>query len=243
MRDAQLNSDEESSARPPSAAIQVLVVDDFPAIRDALSRAIQKQSDMRLVGAAGTCQEAMALTCKLKPDVLVLDLNLPDGNGWNLLEQLSARHALPKTLVFSGYAEEFYALRLLRAGARGYLMKGEPLRRVLEAIREVHAGHIIASMPLTSQLMARALGTEAPESRTNIAGGIAQLSDRELQVFALLGQGMRNKEAANRLNLSEKTVATYKVRVMEKLGLQTLAELIQQFQSWQGAEPNTNPPK
>ena len=164
--------------------------------------------------------------------MLVLDLNLPDGNGWTLLEQLHSLHALPPTLVLSVCDEEVYARRILRAGAMGYLMKEEPIERVLNAIRQIHAGHLVASAAITSRLMADALNISADPDERETLQGAKQLSDRELQLFALLGEGLRNKEAAARLGLSEKTVATYKVRLMEKLGVRTTPELMSRFQTW-----------
>ena len=237
-----MKAEDYASAQPQPGRIQVVLVDDHPALREAVSRAIQLQKDMSLAGQAGTWREAMTLALRLRPDVLVLDLNLPDGNGWNLLEQLRAREALPATLVFSGCPEELYAARLLRAGARGYLTKGEPLGRVLAGIREVHAGHLVASAAITSQLMTQGLRLEVQSNPADSLLSLAQLSDRELQVFALLGRGLRNKEAAGCLGLSEKTVATFKVRVMEKLSLRTMAELIQAFQGWQRSEPMPDQP-
>ena len=211
-------------------------------MRDALRAAIAHQADMRLAGEAGTEREGLALAHSLKPDVLVLDLNLPDGNGWNLLERLRALDALPPTLVFSAGDDGTYAQRLLRAGARGYLMKGESLSRVLSAIRDVHAGHLVASATLTSALMKQALNLPTAVPPSEPLPATSRLSDRELQIFVLLGQGLRNKEAADRMGLSEKTVATYKARVMEKLGVRTTAELLRRSQSWQESASGTSAP-
>jgi DNA-binding NarL/FixJ family response regulator len=164
---------------------------------------------------------------------MVLDLNLPDGNGWTLVEQLKAAAALPPTLVLSVCDEQLYARRLMRAGAGGYLMKDEPMETILRAIREVRAGRIVASVSITNALLSEALGTDDDESASPADdGNLAELSDRELQIFALLGSGLRNKEIAARLRLSEKTVATYKVRLMAKLDVRTTPALIEHYRRW-----------
>jgi DNA-binding NarL/FixJ family response regulator len=216
-----------------AAPITVVLVDDHPAMREGLRTAINKQADMRVVGDAATLHETLTLLKKRSPDLLVLDLNLPDGNGWALMEQLRMLKLLPPTLVLSVCDEVVYARRLLKAGARGYLMKDEPLDRVIEAIREIHAGRLAASAALTSQLMAEALDQGKMAESPDSAPEARDLSDRELQVFSLLGRNMTNKEVAHHLKLSEKTVSTYKTRLMTKLGVNTTPELVAFYQSWQ----------
>ena len=216
---------------PPS--IGVLLVEDHPAMREGLRVAIDCQPGMRVVGEAGSWHEGFRLARELAPDVMMLDLNLPDGNGWRLLEQLRSLEVLPPTLVLSVCDEALYARRLLQAGARGYLMKDEPIGSVLHAIREIHAGRLVASRALSSELMAKALdlaeGTE-PDDMSATAG---ELSDRELQVFALIAQRLSNKDIATCLSLSEKTVHTYKRRLMSKLGVRTTPELEAHHAVWQ----------
>ena len=164
---------------------------------------------------------------------MVLDLNLPDGDGWTLLGQLREAKALPSTLVLSVCDEQVYARRLLRAGALGYLMKEESLERILQAIRDVSQGRFAASDSLTSQLIHEAIQrTDEPPPSEEGDQTINFLSDRELQIFVLLGRGSRNKEIAIQLSLSDKTVATYKVRIMLKLGVKTTPELIKKYTSW-----------
>ncbi|ACB77523.1 response regulator [Opitutus terrae] len=222
-----------------TSALTVLVIDDHPATREGLRAAIDAQRDLRVVGEAATWQEARRLAAELRPDVMVLDLNLPDGNGWTLVEQLKAADALPPTLVLSVCDEQLYARRLLRAGAGGYLMKDEPMETILRAIREVREGRIIASATITNSLLSEALGMREDEPPAEAHdGNLAELSDRELQIFALLGRGLRNKEIAARLRLSEKTVATYKVRLMSKLGVRTTPALIEHYRRWNTAGEN-----
>ena len=216
-----------------TAPLNVFLVDDHPTTREGLRAAIVAQPDLRVVGEAATWKSARRLAEELQPDVMVLDLNLPDGNGWTLLEELKAAGALPPTLVLSVCDEQIYARRLLRAGATGYLMKDEPMETILRAIRDVHHRRIVASASISTALMAEALGT-AEDAATSeaTASDVAGLSDRELQIFALLGQGLRNKEIAVRLRLSEKTVSTYKVRLMGKLDVRTTPALVEHHRRW-----------
>lgn len=203
--------------------IRILLVDDHASLRNGLRNAIVEHADLAVVGEAATWHAARTAIEALRPDVLVLDLNLPDGNGWTLLEQLRTQGALPPTLVLSACDETTYAQRLLRAGARGYLMKDEPLSRIIEAIRLVHKGILVASPSITNTLMHSALALSDPATPGT---GLASLSDRELQIYTLLGQGLRNKEIAERLSVGAKTVSTYKARLMEKLGTTTTIELL-----------------
>ena len=217
-------------APPP---IGVFIVEDHPAMRDGLRDAIVCQPGMRVVGEAGTWHEALRLACELAPDVMVLDLNLPDGNGWSLLEQLRSLKALPPTLVLSVCEEALYARRLLRAGARGYLMKDEPIASVLQAIREVHAGRLVASRDVSSDLMTQALELDERPEADDGSAAAGDLSDRELQVLGLIARRLSNKEIASFLGLSEKTVHTYKTRLMSKLRIRTTPELEACYAAWQ----------
>ena len=210
-----------------STPVDVLLVDDHPSTREGLSLAIAKQSDLRVSGEAASWESAYRMARELKPQVMVLDLNLPDGNGWSLIDQLKANHALPATLVLSVCDEQVYARRILRAGARGYLMKDEPITHILQAIRDVAQGRIVVSPILSQQIIQEALSDISEGVSGPAVGGVNDLRDRELQIYALLGQGKRNKEIAQSLGVSEKTVATYKVRLLKKLGVDTTPELIE----------------
>ena len=206
-------------------------MEDHPATREGLRNGIGSQADMQVVGEAGTCREALTLARRHGPevDVLVLDLNLPDGNGWTLLKQLRQPGPLPRTLVLSVCAEAVYARRLLRAGARGYLMKDEPIERVLQGIRDLHAGLLVVSPAIASQWMAEVLELTCPPAAAEPLADTDELSDRELQVVGLLARHLTNKEVAAHLGLSEKTVHTYKTRLMIKLGVSTTPELLARF--------------
>ncbi len=214
-----------------SQPLRILVVDDHPATRSSLNAAIAADPRLTLTGEAATWAEAYRLAIDLRPDVMVLDLNLPDGNGWHLLEQLAAARRRPPTLVLSICDEAIYARRLFRSGARGYLMKDEPLERIVQGIVDVAAGHLVASQPLTTQLMHEALQAADPPAEPEHSEDIAGLSDRELQLFSLFALGQRNKDVAAQLRISEKTVATYKARVMRKLGVSNTPELIARYRA------------
>ena len=199
----------------------ILVVDDHPLTRKGLCDAIAAQPDLRVCAEAESWRAALELALALRPDAIVLDLNLKDGNGWTLIEQLKASSALPPTLVLSVCDEDVYAQRLLQTGARGYLMKDEPIATVLAAIRKILAGHLAVSDATTSRLLQPG-STSATEARS-----MQILSDRELQVCEMLSQGLANKDIAARLGISPKTIGTYKARLMEKLGVRTTPELVE----------------
>ena len=197
----------------------VVVVDDHPLIRKGLCEAIRAEADLRVAGEAASYRDALDLLRKEQADILVLDLNLKDGNGWTLLQQLKAEGLLPYTLILSVCDEEVYAQRLLQAGARGYLMKGEPTGIVIEAIRKILAGHVAISDTMTARLLQ---ASAKPPARS-----LDELSDRELQVYQMLGQGLSNKTIGERIGISPKTIGTYKARLMEKLGVRTTHYLIE----------------
>ncbi len=234
-------------ALPPPPRIGILLVEDHPATREGLRTAIECQPDLRVVGEAESWHAALALVRELAPDVVVLDLNLPDGNGWSLLDQLRSLEILPPTLVLSVCEEAVFARRLLRAGARGYLMKDEPIGTVLEAIREIHAGRLVASPALRSQLMLEALQRAEPPEATVSPEATDTLSNRELQVFTLLARNLSNREIALQLRVSEKSVHTYKTRLMQKLQVQTTPELAARFAAgqtpvWSRPQPGQTAP-
>lgn len=202
---------------------QIFVVDDHPLTRKGLCEAIRAEPDLEVCGEAAGYEEALR-SLRAKPaEVLVLDLNLKDGSGWTLLQQLQAEKHLPPTLVLSVCDEEVYAPRLIEAGARGYLMKDEPIAAVLAAIRKILAGHVAVSDKIASRLI-------QPSGKSS-AQALDDLSDRELQVYEMLCQRLGNKDIAARLGISHKTIGTYKARLMEKLGVRTTPELLARAQA------------
>ena len=207
-----------------AASSRIFVVDDHPLTRKGLCEAIPAEPHLSMCGEAEGWHEALKKVIELKPDLMVLDLHLKDGNGWTLLEQLAKTAPVPPTLVLSFYDEQIYAQRMLKQGARGYLMKDAPITQVLDAIRKILAGHIAVSDTIASRLIQTA--AQGPESEQISSEDVTALSDRELQVFEMLRQGVSNKHIADRLGISQKTIGTYKARLMEKLGIRTSPELV-----------------
>lgn len=186
-----------------------------------LAEAISAEADLEVCGEADGWHDAIIVAREQRPDLVVLDLNLKDGSGWDMLKQMDPALGPPPVLVLSVCDEEIYAARLIKSGAMGYLMKDEPIQRVLEAMRKVLAGHIAVSDSIATSLIQT---STLRSGQTSEMGG---LSNRELQVFELLKQRLTNKEIASRLNISQKTVGTYKARLMEKFGARTTLELLE----------------
>jgi DNA-binding NarL/FixJ family response regulator len=208
--------------------IRVMVIDDHPAIREAIADTIAGKMDLELVGQAGSASEAHALIRKLLPDVAIVDMSLEDSHGLDLVHSLKAQYPSISIVVFSMYDESVYAERAIRAGASAYLMKSEPTQNVVEAIRWVSRGEIYLSQRMASRILSK-----VTRGRTTKPGfALDDLTDREMAVFQMLGQGLSIEDITDRLNLSRKTVETYRRRTKEKLGLDTVAELLQYAVQW-----------
>ena len=217
--------------------IHVLVVDDHPAVRDAIADAVGAQPDMELVGLAGSADEAFDLIRTAQPDVAVVDISLGDAHGLDLVQNLRAEVNTLEVVVFSMYDEAVYAERALRAGARGYVRKSEPTAAVTEAIRAAAAGEIYLARRAASRILSKvAFGGSGRSENTGGEPGLEDLTDREMAVFQLLGQGRPPEEIADRLNLSRKTVETYRRRAKEKLGFESVTELLQFAIQWTYAQ-------
>ena len=222
-----------------SSSIGVLVVDDHPAIREAIADTVRAQPGMELCGLAASAAEAFDLVRATGPDVAVIDISLGDAHGLDLVQNLRAQYPALEVIVFSMYDEEVYAERALRAGARGYVMKSEPTQSVAEAIRAAAVGEIYLNRRTASRLLQKMAGGSGPGGRSGEAEpGLEELTDREMAVFQMLGQGKPTEEIAERLNLSRKTVETYRRRAKEKLGFETVTELLQFAIRWNYAQGN-----
>ena len=200
---------------------KVLIVDDHPLLREGLTRLINRQPDLQVCGEAGTVSEALAAVTKLKPDIALIDISLPDSDGFTLTKTLQIRPPRVPVLMFSMHDELVYAERALQAGARGYIMKQEPTEDCLRAIRQVLAGQISVSHAITNQLAHR-LSTAVSRSP------IDQLSDRELEIFQLFGAGRSCREIATALHLSIKTIEAHRANICQKLSLRGTADLLRQ---------------
>ncbi|MEX1366290.1 MAG: response regulator transcription factor [Nannocystaceae bacterium] len=208
--------------------VGVLIVDDHPLVRQGLTSLINRSDDLQVIGQAPSGPEALKLMEEREPQVAVVDLSLAGGSGIDLLKEIGKRHPSVISLVLTMHDELFYAERALRAGARGYVMKGEETDEVLEAIREVLKGEVYVSKHLQSVLVQRAAdpGPNAPSS------AVESLSDRELEVFELVGRGQPTREIAKQLSVSVKTVETHRHRIKEKLGLSSGTQMVRYAIRW-----------
>ena len=202
------------------SGIKIYLIDDHPIVRDGFARAIADEPDMELVGQGGTAVDALRETMATKPDVVLVDLNLPDRDGIELLGTLSARLPAAKLLVLSGYDDEYRVAEALRAGARGYLVKTSPIREVIEGIRHV----VVGGVPLSAR-MAGAVVKAMHKPTGADKSGVEALTVRERQVVRLLAAGVSTREAGAQLTISPKTVETHRIRIYSKLGCKNAVEL------------------
>ena len=203
-------------------------MDDHPLLRLGIGHLVNQQPDLVVCGQAEDAAEALAGVARLKPDIVLLDLTLKDSDGMEALKDIRARHPKVPVLVLSVHSESIYAEMSLSAGAKGYVMKTEPLVDILLAIRRVLAGGIYLSEPVASRLLHQhARGGDAVQTSP-----IERLSDRERQVLSLLGQWQGTREIARQLHLSVKTVEHYREKLKEKLNLNSAAALVQYAVQW-----------
>jgi len=209
---------------------RVFILDDHPLFRFGLKRLINSQPDLVVCGEAHNAVEGLDEALRLNPDLITVDISLNDStNGIEFVKNIRAHLETARILMVSMHDESIYALRALRAGAQGYLMKEEVLGRVAEALRTVAAGGIFLSDTMRQQVLVNlANGNSANRSP------IDSLSDRELEVLQLSGQGQTPREIATQLGISVKTVETHRMRVREKLNLTNSAELMRFAIAWNG---------
>jgi len=203
------------------AITRILIVDDHALLREGLKELLNGESHLEVCGEAAGEAEAMDLVRSTKPALVVVDIALEQGNGLDLIKRITAHDPSIRTIVCSMYDESLYAERALRAGASGYVNKQAPAQTILAAITDVLAGEIFLSSHLTQRLVRRASGRLDQPAKTPIE----TLSDRELQVFGLIGQGLATGQIAEKLHLSARTVETYRERLKAKLNLKHAAEL------------------
>ena len=228
MSDSSLDAPGSSDTAEPNDSLHVLVVDDHPAIRSALADTIAETIDMSVCGEADTAAEAFQMVEALTPHIAIVDISLKDADGVALIEKTHAHHSDVKTIVYSTHDETVHAERAIRAGASGYVMKGEPTTRLIEAIRAVRRGETF----LSRRMATRVLGGGARDQASGPGFPIDELTGRELEVFQLFGKGNDVDEIADALDLNRKTVETYRRRAKEKLGLDSVSELQQYALRW-----------
>ena len=210
----------------------VFLVDDHPLVREWLANLINQLPDLHVCGEASGAEQAFDEMRARKPDIAIVDLSLPEGSGLALIKKI--RSELPEVgvVVLSMHDERYYALRAFRAGARGYVMKGESTSSIVAAIRDVLVGKLYVGARMQG-MFSRQFGQE---DLHNLRAPVKELSDRELEVFRLLGQGYETRKVAQMLKVSIKTVQTYCARIKEKLDLANASELLRDATLWNDAQ-------
>jgi DNA-binding NarL/FixJ family response regulator len=209
----------------------VLIVEDYPLVREGLAALLRQGRDYALCGEAEDAETALELIEKRRPDIVCLDLRLGDVDGFDLIRQIRTIHPPARILVISMHGEDMYAERALAAGAVGYIMKSEPPERILEALSEISEGRIYVSRRISMQVLNRVKGPRG-ESGT----GIKSLTDRELQIFHLIGLGYQTRQIAQRLGIGVKTVETHRENIKTKLGLEHAVALVREATVWVRSE-------
>ncbi len=205
----------------------ILLVDDHPVVRERLAEIINPEADLHVCGEAADHQGALEAIAASQPDLVIVDLALKKSHGLDLIKDIRVRHPRLATLVVSMHEESLYAERVIRAGARGYITKQEATRNILAAIRQILAGNIYLSDKATSHIATRIAGI-----RPEPISALDQLTDRELRIFELLGQGYGVRQIADEMHLDAKTVETYRTRIKMKLGLKDANEVLQAAIRW-----------
>ena len=218
---------------------RVMIVDDHPMTRDGLLQLINREPDMVVAWEAENAAQALEIALAERPDLALVDITLPDKSGIDLIKDLKAVRSDLKILVISMHEESLYAERALRAGARGYITKQEGGAKLMQAIRQVLGGQIYVSERTSARIVEifsgqSACGTQSP---------VAQLSDREFEIFQLIGEGLSASEIGDRLNISAKTVEAHRVNIKTKLKVATAAELISYAARWSASkQAGSGPP-
>ncbi len=217
----------------PSARRRILLVDDHPFMRAGLGQLIDCQPDLVVGSEAGNPAEALQVLARQRPDLILTDLTMPGRSGLEFIKDLRAAHPEIPILVVSMHDEAVYAERALRAGARGYIMKEAGGENLLGAIRQVLRGEIYVSHKMSARIL-EAVSSRRPRGSSS---PIEQLTDREFEVFQLIGQGKGTREIAAELHLSPKTVDVHRSHVKEKLGLRDATALIRHAVRWVETRP------
>ena len=198
--------------------IRIVVADDHELFRDGLKHFMDSEGDIEIVGEAGTGKETIEICRKTNPDILLLDMNMPDQDGLEVIQALKSSNKDIRILVITMYDNEEYALRVLQMGVSGYMVKYSSSKILLQGIKRIMAGKVFIPDNMRDEVTLKMLNESA-----NLT---TQLSDRELQVFIGLANGKSNKELASELNLSPKTVDTHRSRLMSKLGIKNIVDLV-----------------
>jgi DNA-binding NarL/FixJ family response regulator len=214
--------------KPDGAKTKVYLVDDHPLVREWLTQLIQRENDMEVCGEAEDAPEAVTGIEQTRPHIVIADISLKKTHGLELVKDLQSRLPSLPVLILSMHDESLYAERVLRAGAKGYITKQEATKKILFAIRQVLAGQIYVSDAMATRMLHKlVLGRPQEQSSP-----IERLTDRELEVFQLIGQGQGTRRIAEELHLGIKTVESYRARIKDKLKLTDGTQLLQQAIQW-----------
>ncbi|MGA2265125.1 MAG: response regulator transcription factor [Phycisphaerae bacterium] len=207
---------------------RILLVDDHPIVRQGLGMLIAQQPDMAVCGESDDVAGALRLIDQTPPDVIIVDLTLKESTGLDLIKDVRLRHPGVLTLVYSMRDESFYAERVLRAGARGYITKEEGGKAVIEGIRKILQGQIFLSERMASKMIGLLVGSDGPAATPSVKS----LTDRELEIFELIGQGLPTRTIASQLHVSPKTVESYREHIKRKLKLDNASQLLKHAIEW-----------
>jgi DNA-binding NarL/FixJ family response regulator len=214
-------------AKTKASVRGVLIVYDHPMMRTGLAQLINNEPDLKVCAEADTAAQALELVVGQKLDLALLDISLPDKNGLELIKDIHAQKPDLPILIVSMHDEALYADRVLRAGARGYIMKQEGGKKLMAAIRQVLSGQISVSEKMSARILETFSGRRAEAAAT-----LDRLSDREFEVFQLIGQGKGTREIAQHLRLSVKTIEVHRANIKQKLGLKSGTDLVRQAIRW-----------
>ena len=214
----------------PNNEIRVVIVEDHRMFREQLVRLINKVDGMKVCGEADNIRDGFALITQLKPSIAIVDITLKGSSGLELLKDLRAQDVAVPALVLSMHDESLYAERAIRAGARGYVNKGESSAELMRAIRRVLKGEIYLNTSFMSRMVHRMINGHAGGNGSALS--IDRLADRELEVFDLVGRGLTTRQIATQLGLGVTTVETYRARIKEKLNLENVARLRVEASRW-----------
>lgn len=218
--------------KSPKTKKQILIVDDHPMMRQGLAQLVANEPDLAVCCEADTAGQALDILATNPPDLVLADISLPDKNGLELIKDIHAMAPDVLILVVSMHDEGLYAERVLRAGARGYIMKQEGGRKLMQAIRQILSGQIYVSEKMSARIL------EIFSGRRAQGGGspVERLSDREFEVFQLIGEGKGTRDIAGHLHLSVKTVEVHRANIKEKLSLKSATDLVRYAVRWVEAQ-------
>jgi Response regulator containing a CheY-like receiver domain and an HTH DNA-binding domain len=211
-----------------SAKTRIFIVDDHPLLRRGLAELINREPDMTFCGEAEDSPSALKAISQIKPDLVIVDIALKGYNGIELIKNIKAFDPKIQILVLSMHDESIYAMRVLKAGAKAYVMKQEVVDKVMEAVRRIRAGKVFVSERVASRMLDQVVvgGDPAPDSPVDL------LSDRELEIVNMIGSGLPTREIAAKLHISIKTVESHRARIKDKLNLQNAIQLVQFCVRW-----------